>query len=175
MGFRNFVLFSNRLESLDYSERNRGQVMRMTKLLGTFAAASMIIGVASAADAKDYKVAMVNSGPDGAMTFSPSYLKIAPGDSVMFVAQDKGHNAQSIQGLSPAGAATFAGAMNQNVTVKFTKAGLYGYECLPHFGLGMVGLIQVGPATNKAQFQAAMQKIPPLARARMAKYVARVK
>jgi pseudoazurin len=145
------------------------------KIKVAVAAGVMLFGLAGTAEAKEYKVAMLNVGPDGAMTFSPAYLKIAPGDDVVFVAQDKGHNAQSIAGLAPAGGPTFAGAMGQDVKVKFTKPGLYGYECLPHFGLGMVGLIQVGAAGNKAQFQAAAAKLPPLARARMTKYLAQVK
>jgi pseudoazurin len=145
------------------------------KIKVAVAAGVMLFGLAGTAEAKEYKVAMLNAGPDGAMTFSPAYLKIAPGDDVVFVAQDKGHNAQSIAGLAPAGGPTFAGAMGQDVKVKFTKPGLYGYECLPHFGLGMVGLIQVGAAGNKAQFQAAAAKLPPLARARMTKYLAQVK
>lgn len=149
--------------------------MRITKLVGTLVAASMLAAIAGTADAKEYKVAMLNAGPDGAMSFSPAYLKIAPGDDVVFVAQDKGHNAQSIAGLAPAGTAPFAGAMSQDVKVKFTKPGLYGYECLPHFGLGMVGLIQVGAPTNKNQFQASLAKLPPLARTRMTKYLAQAR
>lgn len=146
----------------------------MNSVKRMIAATLLFVGAAGAAEAKEYKVAMLNAGPDGAMTFSQAYLKIAPGDEVVFVAQDKAHNAQSIAGMAPAGAAPFTGAMNQNVRVKFTKSGLYGYECLPHFGLGMVGLIQVGAATNKGQFQAEMAKLPPMARARMSKYFARV-
>jgi pseudoazurin len=146
--------------------------MRVIKTLETIIAASMFLGIAVAADAKEYKVAMLNTGPDGAMTFSPAYLKIAPDDDILFVAQDKGHDAQSIAGLTPAGAAPFTGAMSQDVKVKFTKPGLYGYECAPHFAMGMVGLVQVGAVANKAQFQAGIAKLPPMARIRMTKYFA---
>lgn len=148
--------------------------MRMM-IKGTIAATVMLLGMAGTAEAKEYKVAMLNAGPDGAMTFSPAFLKIAPGDDVLFVAQDKSHNAQSIPDLAPAGSAPFKGAMSQDVKVKFTKPGLYGYECMPHFAMGMVGLIEVGSASNKAQFQVATAKLPPLARARMTKYLAQVK
>lgn len=149
--------------------------MRMIRVLEAIVAAMMLLGISAAADAKEYKVAMLNSGPDGAMTFSPAYLKIAPGDDILFVAQDKGHDAQSIAGLAPGGATAFTGAISQDVKVKFTKPGLYGYECTPHFAMGMVGLVQVGAATNKPQFQASLAKLPPLARVRMAKYLAEVR
>lgn len=138
-------------------------------------AASLLLGLAGTAEAKEYKVAMLNTGPDGAMVFSPSYLKVAPGDEILFVAQDKGHNAQSVPGLAPPGSTEFKGAMSQDVKVKFTKPGIYGYECMPHFALGMVGLVQVGAPTNRKQFEAVTAKLPTLARARMTKYLAQVK
>ena len=147
----------------------------MTRLKTTTIAASLLIGLAGAAEAREYKVAMLNTGPDGAMVFSPSYLKIAPGDEVVFVAQDKAHNAQSIPGLSPSGSPEFKGGLSQDIKVKFTKPGLYGYECMPHFAMGMVGLVQVGAATNRKQFEAVTAKLPTLARARMTKYLAEVK
>ncbi len=49
----------------------------------------------------------------------------------------------------------------------FDRAGLYGYKCLPHLGLGMVGVIQVGNAANRAQLQAAAAKLPGLGKKRM--------
>ena len=130
---------------------------------------------ASPAAAKEYKVAMVNRGANGTMDFTPAFLRIAPGDTVRFVVQDKSHNAESIRELTPAGGTLFKGAMNKEVVVKFTKAGLYGYKCLPHLAMGMVGLVQVGNAANKAAFAAATSKLPPFARARMTKFLQQVK
>ena len=104
----------------------------------------MAIAVASPALAKDYQVKMLNQGARGAMVFEPALIKAAPGDTVTFVATDKGHNAEIISGMLPAGAAPFKGKMNQNLTVKLTKPGVYGYKCLPHYGMGMVGAIIVG-------------------------------
>ena len=149
--------------------------MKVTNGARLVAAATMLIAVTGTAQARQYTVAMKTSGSDGAMVFSPAYLKIAPGDEVLFVAVDKSHNAQSIAGLSPVGSMPFKGAMNQNVKVKFTIPGLYGYECMPHFFLGMVGLVQVGPASNKVAFQAGLAKLPPLSKTRMMKYLALVK
>jgi len=34
--------------------------------------------------------------------------------------------------------------LSQEMTVTFQTSGLYGYRCLPHFGMGMVGLTEVG-------------------------------
>jgi pseudoazurin len=131
--------------------------------------------IASPATAREWRVAMVNRGANGAMDYTPAFLRIAPGDTVRFVAQDKTHNAESIRELTPAGGTLFKGSMNKDVLVKFSKAGLYGYKCLPHLGMGMVGLVQVGSPVNKAAFNAALPKLPPLARSRMSKFLSQAK
>ena len=64
---------------------------------------------------------MLNKGSDGSlMVFEPAYLKVAPGDSVKFLATQKGHNAESLAGMAPAGAAAFKGKIDEEITVKFT-------------------------------------------------------
>ncbi|QNN64658.1 pseudoazurin [Sphingomonas rhizophila] len=118
------------------------------------AGAVMAMAVAGPAAAKDIQVKMLNKGANGAMVFEPALVRAAPGDTVTFVATDKGHNAEIISGMIPAGAAPFKGKMNQNLTVKFSKPGVYGYKCLPHYGMGMVGAVIVGSATNAAQAKA---------------------
>lgn len=117
--------------------------------------AALAVALASPVAAKDVQVKMLNKGAHGAMVFEPAMVKIAPGDTVTFVATDKGHNAESIAAMLPAGGTVFKGKMNQAVTVKFTKPGVYGYKCLPHYGMGMVGAVIVGSATNAAQAKAA--------------------
>ena len=131
---------------------------------------------ASPAAAKDYQVQMLNKGSDGKlMTFEPSFIKVAPGDTVTFVAKDKGHNAETISGMTPAGGPTFKGKFNEEITVKFTKEGLYGYKCLHHAGMGMVGLVQVGQAANKAQATAAANALPGLGKKKMVELLAKAK
>jgi len=111
-------------------------------VLVTVAMAAMAF--ASPAAAKDHVVKMLNKGKAGMMVFEPSLVKVAPGDTVTFVAADKSHNVESIAGMLPAGAAPFKGKMSQNLTVKFAKPGFYGYKCMPHYGMGMVGGVVVG-------------------------------
>lgn len=107
------------------------------------------------------------------MDYTPAFLKIAPGDSVRFVATDKTHNAESIPELTPPGGTRFKGKLNQDVVVTFSQQGLYGYKCLPHLGMGMVGLVQVGKPVNRSGFTAELAKLPPLARKRMTAFLAR--
>ena len=125
------------------------------RIVPIVAGAVLAMALATPAAAKDVQVKMLNNGARGAMVFEPALVKVAPGDTVTFVATDKGHNAEIISGMIPAGAAPFKGKMNQNLTVKFTKAGVYGYKCMPHYGMGMVGAVIVGdPAANAAQAKA---------------------
>jgi pseudoazurin len=125
--------------------------MTMTTVL-KLAALLVALGVAAtAADAAEFEVKMLNKGAKGTMVFEPDLMKLAPGDSVRFRPVDKGHNAETIKGMVPDGAAAFAGKMNEEVLVTFDQPGLYGIRCKPHYGLGMVGLIVVGEATNAAQ------------------------
>ena len=119
--------------------------MRKFTLLAGAAAA---IALASPAAAADHVVKMLNKGKAGMMVFEPALVKIAPGDTVTFVPTDKNHNAESINGMIPTGAAAFKGKMNQPLKVKFSKPGIYGYKCLPHYGMGMVGAVVVGNADS---------------------------
>jgi pseudoazurin len=135
-------------------------------------AAAMTIGAVSAAE---YEVKMLNKGSDGtAMVFEPAFLQIAKGDTVTFVPTDKSHNAESIKDLIPEGATPFKGKLNEEISVTFDVEGAYAYKCLPHLGMGMVGLIVVGEApANLADITAA--KMPKKAADIFAELAAQVK
>ena len=115
-----------------------------------FAGAVALAAFSSPAAAKDHQVRMLNKSTGRAMVFSPEVLRIAPGDTVSFLPTDKGHNAEIISTMLPPGAASFKGKMNEKLTVKFSKPGTYGYKCLPHYGMGMVGVIIVGNGSPNA-------------------------
>ena len=119
--------------------------MRTIVTIGALAAA---LAMAGAAQAAEVEVKMLNKGAEGVMVFEPALVKIAPGDTVRFVAADKGHNAESIDGMLPEGGQTFVGKINEELAITFEKPGVYGYKCKPHYGMGMVGLVVVGDPTN---------------------------
>ena len=126
--------------------------MRKIMMMATVVAA---LGIAGAAQAAEVEVRMLNKGADGAMVFEPALVKIAPGDTVKFVASDKGHNAEIIDTMVPEGGTRFVGKINEELAVTFEKPGVYGYKCKPHYGMGMVGMIVVGDAANLDQAKAA--------------------
>ncbi len=118
--------------------------------------AAIVLTGPSSAYAADFEVRTLNTSSHGMFQFEPTLLKIQPGDTVHFIAKDKGHNVQSIAGMIPEGAEPFKGEMNKDLTITFVKPGVYGVECAPHYAMGMVALIVVGDAsTNLAQAEAA--------------------
>jgi pseudoazurin len=140
-------------ESASYfQDRKRIDAMFRSKLvLGALLACVWT----QAAGAAEFEVRMLNKGANGDMQFEPQLLKVSPGDTVHFLAVDKGHNVQSIDGMIPDGAKVFSGSIGENLTVTFTVPGIYGYRCAPHGMLGMVGLVVVGSPANEAAAKSA--------------------
>jgi pseudoazurin len=130
--------------------------------------------LSSAAIASNVEVKMLNKGADGSiMVFEPALVKIAPGDSVHFVATDKSHDVLSVDGMIPEGATPFAGKMNEDITVKFDKPGVYVYRCKPHYVMGMVGMVVVGNPVNEDAVKTGLNSgVPNLAKNRLTKLFA---
>lgn len=114
-------------------------------------AAIILTAFTAAASAAEVEVKSLNKGASGVMVFEPAYVEVKPGDTVKFVATDKGHNAESIQGMLPDGATPFTGKAGEDVAVMFDKPGVYGIRCKPHYGMGMVAIIVVGKPGNLDQ------------------------
>ncbi|MBT3067915.1 pseudoazurin [Rhodoferax sp. U11-2br] len=121
--------------------------MQMRKLFSLVFAASVWLVSPSCTWAETYQVKMLNRNHTGPMPFEADYLKLKSGDKVQFLASNIGHNAASIVGMMPEGASPFKGKVNEEILVEFTKKGFYGIQCVPHYGMGMVMLVQVGDAS----------------------------
>jgi pseudoazurin len=131
-----------------------------------------MLAMPTAVFAADHQVLMLNKDSEGRpMQFEPAFLKVAPGDTVTFVAQDKGHNSESFEGKIPEGAEAWKGKINEEITVTLDTEGFYAYRCLPHFAMGMVGLIQVGE-TPTPDAAALTDKLPGKAKTRMEELIA---
>lgn len=135
------------------------------------ALATLLAMPMSASSAADHQVLMLNKDSEGrAMQFEPAFLEVAPGDTVTFIPQDKSHNAESIAKAIPEGAAGWKGKINEEVQVTFDAEGFYAYKCLPHAGMGMVGLIQVGEP--EAPDPAIASTVPGKGKVRMQELIA---
>jgi pseudoazurin len=110
-------------------------------------ALTLTFAFAGVAFAEVHEVRMLNRSDDARMAFEPAFLRIAEGDTVKFIAEDRGHNAESVDGMMPDGAPSFAGGINEEIEVTLDVAGLYGIKCKPHFAMGMVMTIAVGDVT----------------------------
>ena len=99
--------------------------------------------------AENFDVKMVNADASGqVMVFDPPFIKASVGDTVTFLPTDMLHNSQSVPGLIPSSANSWNGAMNEKITIELNTEGVYVYQCTPHIALGMIGVIQVGEASN---------------------------
>lgn len=138
---------------------------------------ALVMATASgAALAAEHEVKMLNGGADGSMVFEPGFIKVAPGDSVKFVATNPGHDSVSVS--TPAGAKGWNSGMSKDITVKFDKEGVYIYKCSPHTVLAMVGVIQVGKATNLADAKKSAEQLSAMFamnKDRLESYMAQVK
>jgi len=99
----------------------------------------------SGAYAETIEVQMLNQGSDGErMVFEPAFVQAAAGDTIRFVATDRGHNAEINDDMLPEGAEPFKGRINEEIEVTLDVEGVYGVICKPHFAMGMVMTIAVG-------------------------------
>ncbi len=117
------------------------------------------------AGAAEFEVKMLSTGIKGQMVFEPDLVRVAPGDTVHFLAVNAGHDAVSIPGMLPDGAEPFKGELDKDLTVTFTVPGVYGYKCSPHYSMyGMVGVVVVGEPVNLEAVRAV--KVSSLAKKR---------
>jgi pseudoazurin len=119
------------------------------KIISSFA---ISLALSGAAAAEGFQVKMLNRGEEGTMVFEPSFLRVAAGDTVKFVAEDRGHNAESIEGMIPEGVEIFEGRINEEIEVTFDVEGFYGVRCKPHFAMGMVMTVAVGEGEAPESF-----------------------
>lgn len=99
---------------------------------------------ASADDDVDHVVMMRTEGPTGRFVFDPPLLHVEPGDTVRFTGGRHLHASRTIAGMAPAEGPRWWGQTGEEVTVTFDEPGVYGFKCVAHYSVGMVGLIVVG-------------------------------
>ncbi len=135
----------------------------MIRKVATGLALASLMG--AAAFAETYEVKMLNKGADGErMVFEPAFVQAAPGDTIKFIAADKGHNAETAKGMLPEGAEGFKGKINEEIEVTLNTEGVYGVICKPHYAMGMVMTIAVGDVDAPGDFLEG--RVPKRAKAR---------
>lgn len=132
-------------------------------LLAGAAAAAVLPGAARAdGHAVVHEVMMMNRHPENGRernVFVPDIVRANVGDTIKFIATDRGHNSQADEDMAPEGGTTWRGRINEEVEVVVEAEGAYGYYCQPHRTTGMVGLILVGDVSgNYEAAKAARQR-----------------
>ena len=117
-----------------------------------FTTLGLLMVMATSAFAEDATVEMWNKDPDDKsrkMVFSQEIVAIEPGQSVTWLATDKGHNVELIDG--PDGVELEGKSkISKDVTITFDQEGVYVYVCTPHASMGMIGIVVVGDLTQEA-------------------------
>jgi len=104
------------------------------------------------------EIEMLTRDPDGSgmQVFRPRLVEAEVGDTVTFVPTDPTHQSSSIEGMVPEGARGWEGEINQEVSYVLPEPGVYGYQCVPHYAAGMVGMIVVGDESEIQNVEEAM-------------------
>lgn len=93
--------------------------------------------------------------PKQQMVFLPRVVRVPAGATVRFEPASPGHNVVTTPGMLPAGAKPFSGPFSKPFDVAFERPGHYGYHCLAHRSMGMVGLVIVEGEGRDANLKAA--------------------
>ena len=134
------------------------------KIILTFVACLLFSSFAIAAD---QTVEMLNRLNKESMVFEPKIVRVNVGDTVLWKANDKGHNVEFIKKGVPEGVGKFKSKYNKDAEYKFTTPGIYAYWCTPHKNMGMIGFVVVGEDKSnleqikKLRFSAKSKKIAP--------------
>lgn len=113
-----------------------------------------VLGLALAAvpaAAADIEILLQDSSAEGALAFSPGFVRAEVGDTLVF-RSGAGHNSQSV--LVPPGASGWQGPVGNELRVTLDTEGVYIYVCNAHERMGMVGVAQAGKAVNLAEARA---------------------
>ena len=101
-----------------------------------------ITSFSSLAVAQNHTIDMLNKLGKERMVFSKKVISINLNDDISWKSVDKGHNVEFI-GM-PDGIKKYKSKISKDAHFKFTKPGIYLYQCTPHKAMGMIGIVIVG-------------------------------
>ena len=105
-----------------------------------------ITSISSLAIAQNHTIDMLNKLGKERMVFSKKVISINLNDDISWKSVDKGHNVEFI-GM-PDGVKKYKSRISKDANFKFTKPGVYLYQCTPHKAMGMIGIVVVGDDKN---------------------------
>ncbi len=75
--------------------------------------------------------------------FKPRLVNAQVGDTIRFIPTEPSHQSSSIAAMLPDVARGWEGEVNDEVSYVLPAAGIYGFQCVPHYAAGMVGVVIV--------------------------------
>ena len=123
--------------------------------------------------ADEIQVKELNRGSTGFFAFAPELVRIKSGDTIDFIASDRGHDVHSVNGMIPDGAQPIDGKTNQDTKVTLSQPGVYVIACKVHTLMGMVGVVVVGDPVNIDKIDPS--GLPPRARAKIQTLLERIR
>ena len=132
-------------------------IKRRQFLMTATAATAAALAPRNAVAQETLQVEMLNRHPEerANMVFYPEIIVAQPGDTLQFVATDRGHNTVSVDGMLPEGVEEWRGRINEEIELTLDVPGFYGYVCQPHVSMGMAGIIVVEGEGKMDNYEAA--------------------
>lgn len=93
--------------------------------------------------------------------FKPELVSAKVGDTIRFIPTEPSHQSSSIATMLPEEARGWEGEINEEISYVLPAPGVYGYQCIPHYAAGMVGVVVVEGAEMTANLEFAMQARHP--------------
>ena len=87
--------------------------------------------------------AEIQMGSGGNLVFDPNEISIAAGETVTFVNGDLPPHNMMVDGYPELSHSDLAFSAGESFEVTFPEAGDYNFQCDPHAGAGMKGVIHV--------------------------------
>ena len=118
------------------------------RVLGFYVAMFTIVLGLSSSFAGNLTLDMLNKRADGQkMVYSEDVVHVDVGDTVTWLPATKGHNVEFISVPEGFGIPKKSKLGKEHSTT-FDIPGIYLYQCTPHKGMGMIGLVVVGHDTS---------------------------
>jgi len=105
----------------------------MSRWILALTVAGLALAVGPPAGAADKTVVVAD------FSFTQKTVTVVPGDTVTWDFQNGGHTTTSDQGFWDSGLRSAGDTFAR----RFTSSGSYGYHCIPHQKMGMVGTVRV--------------------------------
>lgn len=132
----------------DRSDATRRKVLQTAVAVLCCTATKSIAATTSSATTIDQITDVGSTAAKDMFRFEPNFVKLLPGDELVFLNSKSQHTVHSVSELWPEGSERVSIAHQPEAVVTFDREGFYGFRCKRHGQYGMVMLVVVGSPEN---------------------------